>query len=118
MKENVIEIQEEVVIEQDGKKIILEKGDKFKILKEAFGEWFEIKKLKYIDLEDLESQIGNKYIDSNDKTGMFDNSIVLNKFTMAFKNGNQIRINYVNHSTKEYYLIVLSKNSLNILNKL
>jgi hypothetical protein len=112
---DIIEIQEEVVIEQDSKKIILEKGDRIEVLKEAFGEWFEVKKVKYIDLEDLESQVGNKYIDSDDK---FDNSIVLNKFTMAFKDGNQIRINYVNHSTKEYYSIVLSKNSLNILNRL
>lgn len=31
---DVIKIQEEVVIEQDGKKIILEKGDKIKLLKD------------------------------------------------------------------------------------
>lgn len=33
-KSNIIEIKEEIAIEQDGKKIILEKGDKIEILKE------------------------------------------------------------------------------------
>jgi hypothetical protein len=35
MKMNIIEIQKELVIEQDGKKIILEKGDRIEVLKEA-----------------------------------------------------------------------------------
>ena len=36
MRENIVEIQEEVSIPQDGKKIILEKGDKIQILKEFY----------------------------------------------------------------------------------
>jgi sugar-specific transcriptional regulator TrmB len=35
MKENVINIQEDVIIKQKDKKIILEKGDRIKVLKEA-----------------------------------------------------------------------------------
>lgn len=31
---NIVEIKEELVIEQDGKKIILEKGDRIEVLKE------------------------------------------------------------------------------------
>ena len=35
---DIIEIQEEVKIEQDGKKIILEKGDKIKVLEASFND--------------------------------------------------------------------------------
>lgn len=35
---NIIEIQKEFVIEQNGKKIILEKGDRIEVLKESWTE--------------------------------------------------------------------------------
>ena len=35
---DIIEIQEEVVIDQEGKKIILEKGDKIKVLEASFND--------------------------------------------------------------------------------
>lgn len=63
---DVIKIQEEVVIEQDGKKIILEKGDKLKLLKEAKGQLsvvlFGAKILTY-DKKDLD-----KFLDYKNET--------------------------------------------------
>jgi hypothetical protein len=46
-KKNVIEIQDEVKISQEGKDLILEKGDKIKVLKEAkyhvtWGEYKDV----------------------------------------------------------------------------
>jgi hypothetical protein len=38
---DIVEIQEEVVIEQDGKKIILEKGDRIEVLEDKFMKIIE-----------------------------------------------------------------------------
>jgi hypothetical protein len=44
-KSKIIEIKEEIAIEQDDKKIILEKGDKIEILKDNFQEEIDINKI-------------------------------------------------------------------------
>lgn len=49
---NIITIQEETMIEQDGKKIILEKGDRIRVIQEKSKAY-----QKYLDFVDREGHI-------------------------------------------------------------
>ena len=60
-KNKIIEIKEEIIIKQDDKKIILEKGDRIKILEDLFESQF-------IDLTDKEI---NEFIKQANTVGQF-----------------------------------------------
>jgi hypothetical protein len=63
--DSIIEIQEEVVIEQDGKKIILEKGDKIQVLEKDLKEYIgQMKGPQDRDLDKFFDEFKYRFIDS------------------------------------------------------